>query len=103
MIRHCVWAKFRADVPASEKQEIYDQLAALGAVIEGILKSDFGPNVSPEGLSRGYADGFVMDFENEAARDAYLVHPDHQAAGSRLVAACEGGRDGILVFDIEID
>ena len=103
MIRHCVWAKFRTDVPASEKQEIYDQLAALGAVIEGILKSDFGPNVSPEGLSRGYADGFVMDFENEAARDAYLVHPDHQTAGSRLVAACEGGRDGILVFDIEID
>ena len=35
-------------------------------------------------------------------RDRYLAHPDHQAAGSKLVAAAEGGLEGILPFDIEV-
>ncbi len=102
MIRHCVWVKFRPEITAEARQAIYDELAALGAVVDGIQKSDFGSNVSPEGMGRGYADGFIMDFSDAATRDAYLIHPAHQAAGGRLVAACEGGRDGILVFDIEI-
>ena len=43
-----------------------------------------------------------MDFSDAAARDAYLIHPDHKAAGAKLVAALEGGRDGLMVFDIEV-
>ncbi|HVX80463.1 MAG TPA: Dabb family protein, partial [Devosiaceae bacterium] len=41
-------------------------------------------------------------FDTAAARDAYLVHPDHQAVGARIVAAAEGGPAGILVFDFEL-
>nr|WP_292237006.1 hypothetical protein [Mesorhizobium sp.] len=43
-----------------------------------------------------------MDFRDAAARDAYLVHDDHSRAGARLVAALEGGTDGLMVFDLEI-
>lgn len=102
MIRHCVFVKFRADVPSEERQAIYDELRALVGPIDGLLAASFGPNVSPEGLSRGFADGFIMDFRDLAARDAYLPHPLHQAAAFRLVAAAEGGVDGILVFDLEV-
>jgi hypothetical protein len=100
MIRHCVFLRFRSNVPDDEKLAIYGQLADLKAVIDGFLAISYGPNVSPEGLHQGFADGFVIDFVDAAARDAYLVHPAHKAAGSRLVAALEGGRDGLVVFDL---
>ena len=102
MIRHCVWVKFRSDVGLDERTSIYMDLAALKDRVPGLERASFGPNVSPEGLGQGFADGFTMDFADAGARDAYLVHPDHQAAGARLVAAAEGGLAGILVFDIEV-
>ena len=43
-----------------------------------------------------------MDLADAAARDRYLVDPAHKAAGARLVAALEGGRDGLIVFDLEV-
>lgn len=102
MIRHCVFVRFRAEIPDTERSAIYAQLADLKSVIDGFLAISYGPNVSPEGLHQGFADGFIIDFVDEAARDAYLVHPDHKAAGSRLVAALENGRDGLVVFDIVV-
>jgi hypothetical protein len=102
MIRHCVFVRFRADVPETERDAIYAQLADLKQVIPGYLAISYGANVSPEGLHQGFTDGFTIDFVDAAARDAYLVHPDHQAAGGRLVAALEGGRDGLVVFDIVV-
>ena len=102
MIRHCVFFKFRTGVSADERAEIYAGLAALVGPIEGLLSADFGPNISPEGLGKGFDDGFIMDFVDAAARDRYLPHPAHQAAGARLVAALEGGTDGLIVFDMKL-
>ncbi|MGB3338972.1 MAG: Dabb family protein [Devosia sp.] len=102
MIRHCVFFKFRSGVSADERAEIYAGLNALVGEIEGLLSAEFGPNVSPEGLGQGFNDGFIMHFVDEAARDRYLPHPAHKAAGSKLVAALEGGRDGLIVFDIKV-
>ncbi len=102
MIRHCVFVRFRADVSDTERNAIYVQLSDLKAVVPGYLAISYGANVSPEGLHQGFTDGFIIDFVDEAARDAYLVHPDHTAAGGRLVAALEGGRDGLVVFDIVV-
>ncbi|HEV7345905.1 MAG TPA: Dabb family protein [Devosia sp.] len=102
MIRHCVFYKFRSGVSAEERAEIHAGLAALVGQIEGLLSCDFGSNVSPERLGKSFNDGFIMDFADEAARDRYLPHPAHKAAGARLVAALEGGRDGLIVFDMEL-
>ena len=101
-IRHCVFFKFRADVPQAERDAIRADLDALGARIPGLLDFAFGTNVSPEPLARGYVDGFTMDFRDAAARDAYLEHEAHKRAGARLVASLEGGIDGLMVFDLEI-
>lgn len=102
MIRHCVFVKFRSDVSAGERADIYAGLNALVGQIDGLLSANFGANVSPEGLSQGFNDGFTMDLADAAARDRYLDDPSHKAAGSRLFAALEGGRDGLIVFDMEI-
>lgn len=101
MIRHCVFVKFRNEVTRSQREAIYDELRALRGHLD-ILAMSFGRNVSPEGLGRGYNDGFVMDFVSAAARDAYLADAAHQAAGARLVGALEGGLEGLVVFDLEV-
>jgi len=101
MIRHCVLVRFRDDVPATERAAIHTDLEALRPVTDGMGKVHFSANVSPEPFARGFSHGFVIDFRDAAARDAYLVHEDHQRAGARLVAALEGGTDGLMVFDLE--
>ena len=102
MIRHCVFVKFRSGVSKDERADIYAGLNALVGQIDGLLSADFGPNISPEGQNKGFNDGFIMDLADEAARDRYLVDPAHQAAGSRLVAALEGGVEGLMVFDMQM-
>lgn len=102
MILHCVLVRFRPDVTAEHKQSLYDAIAALKPVIDGIIDVKGGPNVSPEGLDCGYVDGFVVTFENSAARDVYLDHPDHRAIGRQIVEAATGGQSGILVFDMRL-
>ena len=100
MIHHIVFVKFRADVADDEKQAIWQDLSDLRDVVEVLENATFGTNISPEGLSRGFNDGFVMVFRDAAARDDYLDHPAHKKAGARLVAALQGGVDGLLVVDI---
>ena len=102
MIRHVVLVKFPADARAEAIGALFRALDDLRAVVPGMLNFRGGANVSPEGLARGFTHAFLADFADAAARDAYLVHPAHQAAGARLVAAAEGGIDGLIVVDIDI-
>jgi len=102
MIRHIVLVKFPADVRAEAIDALFRALDDLKAALPGMLSFKSGANVSPEGLARGFTHAFTVDFADVAARDAYLVHPAHQAAGARLVAAAQGGIDGLLVIDLDI-
>jgi hypothetical protein len=102
MIRHIVLVKFPADARSPAIDALFRALDDLRAALPGMLNFSGGANVSPEGLARGFTHAFVADFADVAGRDAYLVHPAHQAAGARLVAAAEGGIDGLIVVDIEI-
>ena len=102
MIRHIVLVKFPAGASAETIGALFRALDDLRSVVPGMLRFAAGANVSPEGLARGFTHAFVADFTDAAARDAYLVHPAHQAAGARLVAAAEGGLDGLIVVDIDI-
>jgi len=100
MIRHCVLLRFRADVSNSDKDSIHHQLASLQPMIPGFQRIVFGINSSPEHLSQGFDDGFVIEFVDADARDAYLAHPDHQRAGAALVDMLDGGLAGLVVFDL---
>ncbi|WP_417799075.1 Dabb family protein, partial [Terasakiella pusilla] len=68
----------------------------------GMRGFDGGITVSPENLEQGFRHGFCIDFDDEAARDAYLVHPTHQALGAELVGLADGEISGLIVFDLEI-
>jgi hypothetical protein len=102
MILHCVFMRLKAAMTPDDKQSLFESVAALKAIIPGILDVKYGPNVSPEGLHGGFVDGFVVTFEDADARDVYLVHPEHVAVGERIVSSSDGGLAGILVFDLHI-
>ena len=99
MIRHVVLLKLRA---TGEAPQIFAALKSLQSKIPGIISITAGVDCSPENLQRGYTHGFTVDFVDAAARDAYLPHPAHRHVGATIVAACEGGIDGVLVLDWEI-
>ena len=102
MIRHCVLCRFRADVDTAARQDIHERLVVLCDSLPNVLSIGFGSNVSPEGLGQGFEDGFVIDFVDEAARDAYLVDEVHREIGADLVALLEGGSGGLIVFDLSM-
>ena len=101
MISHCVFLRFRADVSEAERQSIHAAVAALKPRIPGMTGVVAGRNVSPEGLDKGYAEGFIVTFADAKARDRYLADEEHAKVGARIVAAAEGGVAGVLVFDLE--
>lgn len=103
MIRHCVFIRFKVETAPARRKELFGEIATLKEKLPGMLAVHIGANVSPEvGMDKGYADGFVVDFLDGAARDAYLSHPNHQEIGGRLVEAAQGGIEGIFVYDLQI-
>ena len=99
MIRHVVLCRCRSEVSDEEMTEIFEALKALKSVTSGIISVSAGRDCRPEGLQSGMTHGFTVDFVDIAARDRYLVHPDHKSIGARLVNAAEGGLDGLVVLD----
>ena len=99
MIRHSILCRFRKDADVAA---VFAALKGLQTKIPGILSITCGADNSPEGLQKGFTHGFTVDFINAAARDAYLPHPEHQKVGKLVVAALEGGLEGLAVVDWEV-
>ena len=102
MIRHCVFIRFKPQISRARRDELFAEIDALKNTLAGIAAVHVGANVSPEtGMDKGYADGFMVDFDNAESRDAYLIDPGHQKVGAKLVDAAVGGVEGILVYDLD--
>ena len=97
--RHIVLVRVPAGTTPPEVEQAFAPLRALVGRVPGLLSFHGGSNTSPENASQGYNYGFVMDFADAAARDAYLPHPLHQEAAAGLRAIREPG--GVLVFDLD--
>lgn len=102
MIRHIVLVKVKPETAASEIAAILGGLSALVARLPGAQGFTGGRSDSPEGMERGHTHGFTIDFDGPADLARYADHPDHRALGARLAAAAIGGRDGILVVDLDL-
>ncbi|MEI6715368.1 MAG: Dabb family protein [Verrucomicrobiota bacterium] len=79
-VKHIAFFQFKPDCSPSDIAAVWQCMEKLPTLIPGILDFTWGENISTEGLSQNFTHSFVMLFENEAARDAYLPHPAHQAA-----------------------
>ena len=102
MIRHIVLIRFQPGVSEETIADLFAELRIIETRVPGIRDITSGRSESPEKIERGYMHGFVVDFEDWAALEAYQSHPDHKALGAKLVANAIGGLDGILVLDIPV-
>ncbi len=99
MIKHVVLIRIRRDVAQDAIERLFAEIAGLRRTISGIRDFSWGPYSSPEGLNRGFTHGFVMTFADEASRDAYLPHPEHERVKAQIVEVLDGGLDAALAFD----
>lgn len=78
-VRHVVVIKFKSHITDDQLVTISDKFRDLKNQIGGITGFEYGENNSTEGANRGLTHVFLLTFENAAARDAYLPHPNHLA------------------------
>ena len=103
MIRLLVALRYKPDTSDAIKSGLMGELEALNGHIDGIVDFQVRPNVSVEDeMVRGFRDLFWFDFRDKVVRDVYLAATVHQQIGARLVAALDGGPEGVLVLDFQI-
>ncbi|MEN9937174.1 MAG: hypothetical protein RLZZ387_3753 [Chloroflexota bacterium] len=83
-LRHIVAFTFREGAPEEHIRQITDAFRALQHAIPGIRSFEHGVNNSPEGKHLGFTHVYLLTFEDAAARDAYLPHPEHVRFGDLL-------------------
>ncbi len=78
-LRHLVLLRFSDHVSAEKRAELEAAFCRLPEKIAEVQSLEWGTNVSPEGLSKGFTHCFSLSFAGERERDAYLPHPAHLA------------------------
>jgi lysophospholipase L1-like esterase len=83
-VKHVVLFRYKADTSPEQVKAIADAFIALRAKVPGIIGFELGVDSSPEGLSQGFGNVFILTFRDAAARDAYLPHQAHKEFGKLL-------------------
>ncbi len=96
-VRHVVVFKFKPEATPDQIQQVTWAFSELRGKIPGITGIEHGVNNSPEGRNLGFTHVYLMTFENAAARDAYLPHPEHKKFGELL------GKLGIVADVFVVD
>lgn len=83
-VRHVVVFKYKPEATPDQIAQVTRAFRDLRHRIPGITDFEDGVNNSPEGLNHGFTHVYLMTFEDAAARDAYLPHPEHKKFGELL-------------------
>ena len=95
MLVHLVLIQFKEETSIEDLQKITDGAYSLQA-INGVEDLNYGKNVSPEGLGKGYSHSLTMKFAKATDRDSiYLPHPIHKKFVKLFVPYTES----VLVYD----
>lgn len=81
-VQHIVLFKFKPETTAEKVKEIVAAFEALPSKIKEIKGFKWGTNNSPENHAHGLTHAFILTFDSEKDRDAYLPHPAHKEFGS---------------------
>jgi hypothetical protein len=78
VLRHVVCFKFKPDATPEQIKKVETEFVALKTKIPQISALEWGTNNSPEKLADGFTHCFIVTFNSEADRAAYLPHPEHK-------------------------
>ena len=78
-LKHAVFFRFKKDATPKDIKQVEEGFAALPSKIDAIKRFEWGVNNSPEKHSAGFTHCFMVTFDSEEGRAAYLPHPEHQA------------------------
>jgi hypothetical protein len=92
MFVHIFAFRWKPGVTEDQKKRVIAEVRKLQGQIPGLLETSVGANTSPRG--QGYELGGVMKFTDQAALQAYGVHPAHQKLLGWLIP---------LIDPIEVD
>ncbi len=79
MLRHVVMFQFKDSSSEADVQTVVDAFRELPSKVSQIADFEYGVNNSPEGLAGGLTHCFLVTFNSEADRAAYLPHAAHMA------------------------
>lgn len=94
-LKHAVFFKFKEEAAAEDVKKVEDAFADLPSKINTIKQFEWGINNSPETNDHGFTHCFMVTFDSEEGREAYLPHADHQA----FVEVLEPVLDKVRVLD----
>ncbi|HEX4119044.1 MAG TPA: Dabb family protein [Verrucomicrobiae bacterium] len=97
-VKHIVLLKFKEGTADEQIAKFFDDVLDLSETVPGIDDYVSGTNCSPEGAAQGLTHGFIMTFSDAAARDAYIVHPEHERFKTMALTIVET----VLIFDFEV-
>jgi stress responsive alpha/beta barrel protein len=83
-VRHIVIFKYKPGTTPEQIKQVTDAFRGLRTKIPGITAFEDGINNSPEGKNLEFTHVYMLTFEDVAARDAYLPHPEHKKFGDLL-------------------
>lgn len=95
MIRHILLIKFKETASLADLETLKALFEQMPGKVEGVESVEWGTNNSPEGLDKGYTHCVLMTFADEAARQRYLPHPEHDALKEVFIPLL----DDIVVLD----
>ena len=96
MIEHIVLFRWTEQATQEAKDKVMTELRGLKNKIPGIAELTCGTNFSDR--SKGYTHGLLVRFTDQAARDAYGPHPEHQRVVRNFIDPI---RADVLVVDYE--
>jgi len=97
-VKHIVLLKFKEGTTEEQITKFFEDALDLSETVPGIDDYVSGSNCSAETLNQGLTHGFIMTFSDVTARDAYLVHPEHEKFKTMAMPLVES----LLIFDFEV-
>ena len=88
MVKHIVLFKFKPETTAVQRKELVDALNALPPLISEIKKWKV-VHTLPGRPARFHHIALFSEFEDVAAVDRYIAHPDHQKVVPLVDKYCE--------------
>lgn len=103
MIKHIVLVRFAKNITEAQITAIFNKIGALESVLPAMKSFDYGKYNGSAERNKGFDHAFYMEFDTEAERDEYLVHPEHVKVGQELRTLLDKeGSDSFLAFDYEV-